>query len=157
MADYARVTQHPVLGKAPKVTIGEMMANAAAMNKKVIGKYGKAYFKLKQRHLQPLVVYLTDLDTTVQYSFLDDLKVKKGKSAYDVSMSSEAFNFGLKFDFGFGTTIVSGRLQKSSDKGMERYETYCSFTDSLNHATEFVKPNYLKLGINKMLRIVKLK
>jgi UDP-MurNAc hydroxylase len=157
MDDYEQVGKKVALGVAPKVTLEEMTKNAAVMNKKVTDKYGKLYFKLKQRHLKPLRVYITDLDATVQYSFLDTLKVKKGKGAYDISMSSEAFNFGLKFDFGFGTTVVNGRLQKSSNIGMDRYETYCNFTGSINHALEFGRPNYLKLGINKMLRIMKLR
>ncbi|MCW3116014.1 MAG: hypothetical protein JWM28_96, partial [Chitinophagaceae bacterium] len=157
MADYDRVlSMQPVLRKATKIPVEELTATANEMSSKVIGKYGKLYFKTKLRTLQPLVVYLPDHDLTVSFSFLDGLHVLKSKTPFDISMSSEVLNFGLKFDFGFGSTFVNGRLQTGSEAGFDKFKAYNSITVSLNNDS-FKAPDYYKLAINKVLRILKIR
>ena len=156
MIDYEKVRLAPVLTKSATVSLSEIIASAAGMSAKLVAKYGALYFLIKLRKLKPLIIYVTDLDLTVSFSFLKGMK-KVRKKTFDISMSSEVLNFCMKNDYGFNTTCINARFQRSSPAAFDKMVFYTELANSINHNHEFVAPQYIKLAIKKVLRIAGLK
>jgi hypothetical protein len=63
---------------------------------------------------QPLVIRLTDLKRTVQFSFFKELCEVPDNTAADAEMSSESLDFIFRNDFGYDTLTVNGRFEAST-------------------------------------------
>ena len=63
------------------------------------------------RRIEPLVLYLPDLEQTVQVSYRQGWKVLQPGSPYHVAMHSPNALFLFKNEYGFDTTHVNGRFR----------------------------------------------
>ena len=68
---------------------------------------------------KPFKIYLTDLDKVYEFDILKGLTNLGDKDSYDVSLHSQSLSYVFKFNYGFDTLIVSGRLSTNA-KGFSK-------------------------------------
>jgi len=65
-------------------------------------------------------IHITDIDQTVTFDWLKGLNVANDKTIFDIEMSSESLHYIFKFDWGFSTLNVNGRLIENAQGGLWR-------------------------------------
>jgi L-ascorbate metabolism protein UlaG (beta-lactamase superfamily) len=67
----------------------------------------------------PLHIHLTDIGTTVRFSFFDRLREVSDPVSADIEMSCDSLSFIFANDFGFDTLMANGRCN-ASNAGLDR-------------------------------------
>ena len=114
LKDYTRVLESPKLKSSVKVNLTDIHEAA--------NKYrARARGKLQLWELifaGSMTVYLTDYEKAFTFSFLREMReTHKKADQCDITMSSEAWLYCLRFDWGFSSANVSGRFQQGRAGG----------------------------------------
>jgi len=150
LKDYQNIHEQPQKIQSRKISMEELAQSAERFRKKAIDAFGiwlNFYFRF------PFRVYLTDYGKVVSFNPFKGLWLDGNDVLYDVGMSSDALNFNFKFDWGFNTTFVNGRLQIASKAGYRNYVRYVWLGNNLNHATDEFNP--FQRILNKIKRVFK--
>jgi hypothetical protein len=89
--------------------------------------------------IEPITIWLSDHGRAVSLGLdgIKDVSVARREDA-DLSMSSDALSFCLRFDYGFNTANVNGRFAIISREGREKLRRFVSVSDALNYGrTDF--------------------
>jgi UDP-MurNAc hydroxylase len=68
---------------------------------------------------KPFKIYVTDLKTVYELDILKGLTKLENKGIFDVSMHSQSLSYVFRFNYGFDTLLVSGRLS-ADPKGFSK-------------------------------------
>jgi hypothetical protein len=95
--------------------------------------------------LPPTAIWLTDRYRAVTLTVWGLRPSRKAQTACDVSLSTAAFSYFLKFDWGGNTLEVNGRFSKPADGDYRRFHAWVSEGDSANHGRNLRLTQVLKL------------
>jgi len=106
------------IGKS--IELGKLVDDCRLYQQRIFNKNSKWLIRLASSvpvvgAFQPLLIRLTDLNTTVRFSFFDDLREAPGAARADVEMASENLDFIFLNEFGYDTLTVNGRFEASTE------------------------------------------
>ncbi len=140
---YASIPALPRRALVRSVSFPELIEHCRQYQQRIFRKNAKWLIQLASlvpavAAFRPIVIRLTDLNTTVRFSFFDDLAPADGEVP-DVEMSSENLDFIFLNEFGYDTLTVNGRFEAST-KGFGRMTKNFAI-GSLNALGLAVKPS----------------
>lgn len=145
--NYQNVLNSPNLLSSKNISLEELNKSAESYVQQFQAK-PNLFKKLKKT--PPLLVFVTDFNKVMELSF-EGVRYSKSE-IYDVKLSSEVFNYCMKFGWGFNTTHVNGRLYHS-EKGFANFLKYESLSNLLNHDEQILSIS--RRAINKVKRGIK--
>jgi UDP-MurNAc hydroxylase len=99
----------------------------------------------------PIKIYLTDLDKVVKFSALFGFsEVPSNKEKINISITSEVLDHCFRYEWGFGATIINGRVQTISEKDLTIFRYYVSAASSVTY-----KDSTMSRVLNKLIRNIK--
>jgi UDP-MurNAc hydroxylase len=109
----------PLHNGSQSTPISALGAHCRIYQKRVFAKNSKWLIRLASvlplaEAFRPLLIKLTDLNSTVRFSFFDDLREVQSDTTPDVEMSSESLDFIFLNEFGYDTLTVNGRFEASA-------------------------------------------
>ena len=118
-AAYSSLPTLPLHNGSQSTPISALGAHCRIYQKRVFAKNSKWLIRLASvlplaEAFRPLLIKLTDLNSTVRFSFFDDLREVQSDTTPDVEMSSESLDFIFLNEFGYDTLTVNGRFEASA-------------------------------------------
>ena len=144
---YNNLIENPTLIKTKTIPlekiieIGNSRIKSLSENKNIVNKFKK---------IPKLNIFITDLKKSVILSN-KELSLST-KTDNQVELSSEVLFYCLKFDWGFNTTHVNGRVQ-FKDNGYNNFKEWEGLFNNLNHNHQV--PNLINRVIDKAKREMK--
>ncbi|MFC6999219.1 MBL fold metallo-hydrolase [Rufibacter roseus] len=129
---YEVVRNSPKLCKTNTVALNELLATGEKFTSKFSAN-PKLFNRLKKAG--ELNIYLTDHDRTVSLSW-KGLQEKENQTPADIEVSSDVLQYCTKFDWGFNTTHVNGRIQFRGTSGFSKFVKFENLSNMLNHHDE---------------------
>ncbi len=114
---YGLIPTLPRRRPAKTIALPELAEHCRQYQQRVFRKNAKWLIRLASLvpvvdAFRPILIRLTDLQTTVRFSFFTSLE-ETGDGAPDVEMSSENLDFIFLNEFGYDTLTVNGRFEAS--------------------------------------------
>jgi UDP-MurNAc hydroxylase len=146
--DYDKISHNPELTKTQTVDLVELERNTTKYVQELKEKNSSSILKL----LPPCNIYLTDYQQSVQLSL--DKGLQEIDVAYDdcdIALSSDAFNFSMRFLYGGDTLNINGRFQIPPHGKYKNFRVYASLA-AHNNAGQSVDVPFLIGKIVKKVR-----
>lgn len=120
-----------------------------SINENII-KTRKYFNMLDIFRLKPLLIYVSDLNKGIELNFLKRANfISFKENEAHISLTSETLNFCMKFNWGFNTTRVNGRLRTNGDlNGLSTLKVYEGLANMMNHNEKY--DGYFKRLMNKL-------
>ena len=119
--DYKKIENQPDLIPTQTVELDELKKLAT---KYVASISTKNSFVIKQKLKNPALIYLTDLQKTVQLSLNGLRDAAQNTEGVDISLTSAALAYCFKFEWGGATLTVNGRFEKPKHGNFNNIENY---------------------------------
>lgn len=127
--DYEHVVDSTKLLASSSLSLGDLKAAASDYRERSLARNDKA----KMLSLPPFSCYLTDLGTSVEFSFAKGLvEADCSPERVDVSLGSQVLHYCFRFDWGFGTLEVSGRFEKPLKGNYNNVAQYLWVSELMN-------------------------
>ena len=143
---FNEILPQPVNEK--KVSIEEIKKAYASFKWKIFKRFFIAPSLLERfNFLTPIRFHLHDLDLNVILSYRNGLKIENGcKKECDISLSAFTLQFILMNEYGANTTLVNGKFERVSDRGVVIFSRHFS-------PQEYMKMGY---GLNHPFTTLKI-
>lgn len=118
-----------------------------------VKKIKRYFYFLDLYRINPLIIYISDLDKVIRLNPLKGAKyINKKESETHISLSSDSLNYCMIFNWGFNTLRVNARLKVNGRiNGMKNFKIYEGLTKMMNHNEKY--DSFSKRIINKLIRI----
>jgi UDP-MurNAc hydroxylase len=148
-ADYQKTEVNPKLHNSPPIALAELKKMAGEYVQNITKKNDLIiYAKLKN----PAKIYLVDLKQAVNLTLKGMNDADYAEENCDISVSTAALAYCLKFDWGGGTLNVNARFEKPAGGNFTHIENYFYIATLNNMGQRYSVQRLLANGLRRLGR-----